>query len=73
MLLGEPGNLKINDLVFKIGPRINAAGRMELGRHSVDLLVERDENAARQIAEKIDSDNTDRKYHDTSITKRLLQ
>lgn len=68
----EPGILKINDLVFKIGPRINAAGRMELGRHSVDLLVERDENIARQMAEKIDSDNTDRKYHDTSITKEAV-
>jgi single-stranded-DNA-specific exonuclease len=68
----EPGVLKINDLVFKIGPRINAAGRMELGRHSVDLLVERDENIARQMAEKIDCDNTDRKFHDSSITKEAL-
>lgn len=67
------GNLKINDLVFKISPRINAAGRMEQGRFSVDLLVCKDKNNAVAMAEKIDGDNTERKWFDSNITKEALQ
>jgi len=67
-----PGNLKINDLVFKIGPRINASGRMELGKSSVDLLVSTDTSLSETMAEKMDSDNTDRKFQDSSITKEAL-
>ncbi len=66
------GNLKINDLVFKIGPRINAAGRMEQGQFSVDLLVCNDVNNAKAMAHKIDDDNTDRKWFDSNITNEAL-
>ncbi|MDA3893884.1 MAG: single-stranded-DNA-specific exonuclease RecJ [Salinivirgaceae bacterium] len=68
-----PGNLKINDLVFKVSPRINAAGRMEQGRFSVDLLVCKDKNDAAAMAEKIDGDNTERKWFDSNITKEALE
>jgi single-stranded-DNA-specific exonuclease len=68
----KPGNLKINDLVFKLAPRINAAGRMEQGLFSVDLLVCNDKNFAVAMAEKIDGDNTERKWFDTNITKDAL-
>ena len=64
--------VKIGDIVFKIGPRINAAGRMDLGRHSVDLLVERNEAKAEEMACKIETDNTDRKTHDQNITNEAL-
>lgn len=68
-----PGNLKINDLVFKVSPRINAAGRMEQGRFSVDLMVCTDKNFAVAMAEKIDGDNTERKWFDANITKEALE
>lgn len=64
--------VKIGDIVFKIGPRINAAGRMELGQYSVDLLVERNEHKAEELACKIETDNTDRKTHDQNITNEAL-
>lgn len=69
----EPGNLKITDLVFKIGPRINAAGRIELGRFAVDLLVADNPVDLSELAEKIDSDNNDRKVFDADITEAAIQ
>ncbi len=65
--------VKISDIVFKIGPRLNAAGRMELGRYSVDLLVERNEAKAEDMACKIETDNTDRKTQDQNITAEALE
>ena len=50
----------MSDIVFKIGPRINASGRMESGRESVDLLVERDFGVALQEAKHIDLYNEQR-------------
>lgn len=69
----EPGNLKINDLVFKVSPRINAAGRMEQGRFSVDLLICKEKTYAVAMAEKIDGDNNERKWFDSNITKEALE
>lgn len=69
----EPGNLKISDLVFKVGPRINAAGRMEQGRYSVDLLVCKVKEHASAMAGRIDDDNTERKWFDNNITKEALE
>ena len=45
---------------------------MDLGRYSVDLLVERNEAKAEEMACKIETDNTDRKTHDQSITNEAL-
>ena len=42
--------ISMSDIVFKIGPRINASGRMESGKESVSLLVEKDYNVALQSA-----------------------
>ncbi len=69
----KKGNLKINDLVFKVGPRINAAGRMEQGSFAVELLVCNNKNDAVAMAEKIDNDNTERKWFDSNITKEALE
>ena len=62
-------NLNINDIVFKIGPRLNAAGRMSSGKKAVDLLVEKDFRRALELAARIDQENDDRKKDDKEITE----
>ena len=75
----EQQNITIDDIVFKIGPRINAAGRMRMdeypedsvpsgGYAAVKLLVEGNEEAARELGEGIDNYNQDRKKEDRSVT-----
>lgn len=65
-------DITIEDIVFKIGPRINAAGRMESGKESVDLLISKDEKEARLIGEKINDYNVTRRNVDASITQEAL-
>lgn len=60
--------LTISDIIFKIGPRINASGRMESGQESVELLVTRDSSHAYEISKRIDQYNRDRKELDHQIT-----
>ena len=69
----EPGHLSIDDIVFKIGPRINAAGRMESGRLAVELLTATDDLAAFRIGEKINDNNTERKNIDRVITQEAVE
>ena len=69
----EPGHISIDDIVFKIGPRINAAGRMESGRLAVELLKATDAMAAMRIGEKINENNNDRKNIDREITQEALE
>jgi len=64
--------LNINDLVFLVGPRINAAGRIENGRKSVELLICEDLISAMEIGEYIDLNNTERRTLDSSITQSAL-
>jgi len=61
--------ITISDVIFKIGPRINASGRMQSGREAVDLLVARDAAEARAKALDIDRYNQDRKELDKQITE----
>ena len=68
----EPGHVTIDDIVFKIGPRINAAGRMESGRLAVELLTAMDDRSAFQIGEKINDNNNERKNIDREITQEAL-
>lgn len=60
--------ITISDLIFKIGPRINASGRMQSGKEAVDLLVSRDAADAYTRAKEIDRYNQDRKELDKQIT-----
>ena len=73
-------NITIDDIVFKIGPRINAAGRMRMdeddenaapsgGHAAVSLLVEGNEQEAAKFGEVIDSFNQDRKSIDRNVTQ----
>ena len=68
----EPGHISIDDIVFKIGPRINAAGRMESGRLAVELLTAEDTATAMTIGTKINDNNNERKSIDREITKEAL-
>ena len=61
--------ITISDVIFKIGPRINASGRMQSGREAVELLVARDISDAYQKAKAIDQYNRDRKELDKRITE----
>ena len=61
--------LTISDIIFKIGPLINASGRMQSGQESVELLISRNSSAAYEIIKKIDSYNQSRKELDRNITE----
>ena len=61
--------ITISDVIFKIGPRINASGRMQSGREAVELLVSRVIGDAYERAKNIDQYNRDRKELDKRITE----
>lgn len=63
----------IEDIIYKIGPRINAAGRIESGEKAVDLLTSLDERDAVEMSSKIDDFNQTRRNIDRSITQEALQ
>jgi single-stranded-DNA-specific exonuclease len=65
--------LTINDLVFIIGPRINAAGRIESARNSVALLVSEDKEQAYTLGMQINDLNTERKNLDSFTTNEAIE
>ena len=65
--------ITIDDIVFKIGPRINAAGRMESGRRAVELLVCDDDEVANRIGKEINEYNNERKSIDREITEEAKE
>jgi single-stranded-DNA-specific exonuclease len=64
--------LHINNLVFVIAPRVNAAGRMDDATKAVQLFIEQDYEKALKYAEALHSDNNDRKDADTNTTEEAL-
>jgi len=60
--------ITISDIVFKIGPRINASGRMMNGKEAVELLLTKDFQSAKEKSENIDQYNDDRRELDKKIT-----
>lgn len=64
--------MHINNLVFVIAPRINAAGRMDDAKKAVQLFIEQDFNRALEIAEMLQIDNLDRREADSTITEEAL-
>ena len=66
-LMGK--EITISDVIFKIGPRINASGRMQSGAEAVELLVARDVADAFEKGKAIDQYNKDRKELDKRITE----
>ena len=65
--------ITVDDIVFKIGPRINAAGRIESGKSAVNLLIAGNEQEARIIGEKVNNYNSTRRNIDSSITQEALE
>lgn len=65
-------NITLSDLVFAIGPKINAAGRMDDAKKAVDLFIEKDPEKIKALAAELMSDNTDRKEVDKNITEEAL-
>ena len=61
--------IKLNDIIFKIGPRINASGRIQTGQEAVDLLTEKDFRKALTISNQINEYNEARKDLDKSMTE----
>lgn len=66
-------DLTMSDIIFKIGPRINASGRIQNGKESVDLLVEHDYNRAFSMAETINQYNEERKELDKRMTEEASE
>ena len=69
---GRTGNYSITDVVFGLGPRINAAGRIDDAKHAVELLIATDEAVANEKGALINGKNTERKGHDQHITDEAL-
>lgn len=65
--------VNISDLVYRIGPRLNACGRIKSGRAAVELLISDDATVATEIAQTIEAFNSERKEKDESITQEALQ
>jgi single-stranded-DNA-specific exonuclease len=65
-------HITISDIVFKIGPRLNASGRIEHGKKSVEILVVHDEEEAARLGDEINSYNEIRKTLDRDITQEAL-
>jgi single-stranded-DNA-specific exonuclease len=61
--------ISLGDIIFKIGPRINASGRMQTGNEAVALLIEKNQQNARKLAEQINEYNEQRKDLDKSMTE----
>ena len=63
----------LTDVVFIIAPRINAAGRLRSGRHSVELMISEDYDTVSKIAKEINDDNVERRVLDQQITFEALE
>jgi len=65
----KEGSVRVSDVVFKIAPRINAAGRMDNAKLAVELLTAKSEDEANLLADRIEQLNTARKERDVIITQ----
>lgn len=70
---GLRGELDISSIVFYIGPRINATGRLTHAHDSVKLLTARDKAETEVFAEVLNAKNSERKNYDKSITEEALE
>ncbi|MCK9481754.1 MAG: single-stranded-DNA-specific exonuclease RecJ [Bacteroidia bacterium] len=66
-------NYEVGDIVFGLGPRINASGRISDAKDSVKLLIETDFHQAIKAAKVLDEHNSERKDKDSDITKEALE
>ncbi|MBT1698567.1 single-stranded-DNA-specific exonuclease RecJ [Fulvivirgaceae bacterium PWU4] len=71
-IAGIKNDLDVSGIVFTLGPRINAAGRVAHGRAAVELLIAKTEEEANALAAKINLSNDERKEFDSSITEEAI-
>ena len=71
-LSNQTSAFTINNVVFVIAPKVNAAGRMDDATKAVQLFIEDDYDKALKLAEALHTDNSDRKDADTMITEEAL-
>src|ERR1051326_74133 len=69
---GDGRGMKAFDLGFRIGPRINAAGRMDAARAVVELFETKDEREARRLADQLDARNRERREVQQQVTERAV-
>lgn len=67
------GGLSVSDVVFVIGPRINAAGRIASGNRAVELLIAKDHSSLQTLSKTIDEHNKVRRNLDKTITQQALE
>ncbi len=72
-ICGFQKHIGITDIVFGVGPRINAAGRIDHAKDAVDLLLSNNKEEAAAFAELINANNLTRRNLDSSITKEALE
>lgn len=72
-IAGKKKPLTLTDVVFSIAPRINAAGRINVGSDAVELMISTDEKRIQQFAENINAHNTERRALDEIITREALE
>lgn len=70
---GYSGTLSVADVVFKIGPRINAAGRLAHAREAVQLLISTDTASAAPFAERLETLNRERRILDKEVTAEAAE
>lgn len=68
-----PGNVSARSLGFALGPRMNAAGRLETAQHSLDLLMTKNKTEALSLAQKLDVFNTSRKIEQNRIFEEAIE
>lgn len=73
MIAKRPFPVTLTDVVFIIAPRINAAGRLRSGRHSVELMISEEYDTIQKIASEINNDNMERRVLDQQITFEALE
>lgn len=72
-IAGISKKLQVSDLVFVIGPRVNAAGRMDDAKRAVELFIEADQEKSQALAQELHEVNFDRKEVDRTITEEALE
>src|SRR5882672_5847552 len=70
---GDDGEMTAYDLGFRIGPRINAAGRMDAARAVIELFEAKEKSEARRLAEHLDTRNSERKEAQREIFNRAIE
>lgn len=66
-------DINMQNLIFMVAPRINAAGRMDDAKKAVELFTQKDPDKAADIARQLHADNSDRKEADSLITQQALE